>query len=367
MRRFYRSGEYLFATVLVVLLIIVNISLYKTSYFYHTFICSLTSIFTYIACMKLIPTFGTKLLENNLYGIDLNKGNDKVRIPESLGIVPASIFMITAICSQLLFSNNPYKLLEYNSGLFSIFMMAFLGFVDDVLCLKWRYKMILPVFAALPTLVSYSGGTQVVIPLFKEGITIGGTSNTGKILFDLGYFYYLYMLSLMIFCTNSINIYSGVNGLEVGQSVIISISIIIYNIIEILTLIPNWQYNFKSNHHFFSILLLLPFTASSLSLFHFNRYPSLVFVGDTYTYFAGACFAILFGIYHCPRHRIPRFDKKTGKLESSKNFTLLNLVLEITGPLSENRLVSYLLILQVLSCFFGFLIRYSSSFKIIFE
>jgi UDP-N-acetylglucosamine--dolichyl-phosphate N-acetylglucosaminephosphotransferase len=86
------------------------------------------------------------------------------------------------------------------------------------------------------------------------------------------------------------------------------------------------------------------------------RYPSKVFVGDTYTYFAGMTFAVvgilghfsktvllffipqifnsaysvpqIFGIIPCPRHRLPRYPSysllsnsrlnlKTGKLEPS--------------------------------------------------
>ena len=41
------------------------------------------------------------------------------------------------------------------------------------------------------------------------------------------------MVMLAIFQTNAINIYAGVNGLEVGQSVIIGVSIALYNAIEI--------------------------------------------------------------------------------------------------------------------------------------
>lgn len=35
---------------------------------------------------------------------------------------------------------------------------------------------------------------------------------------------------LSVFCTNSINIYAGINGLEVGQSLIIACSIMLYNL-----------------------------------------------------------------------------------------------------------------------------------------
>lgn len=55
----------------------------------------------------------------------------------------------------------------------------------------------------------------------------------GKIMY-LGGFYYIYMGMLAVFCTNSINIYAGVNGLEVGQSLIIGCAIMAHNIIVLV-------------------------------------------------------------------------------------------------------------------------------------
>jgi UDP-N-acetylglucosamine--dolichyl-phosphate N-acetylglucosaminephosphotransferase len=37
--------------------------------------------------------------------------------------------------------------------------MLLLGFVDDVLDIPWRVKLVLPCIAALPLLIAYSGGT----------------------------------------------------------------------------------------------------------------------------------------------------------------------------------------------------------------
>jgi UDP-N-acetylmuramyl pentapeptide phosphotransferase/UDP-N-acetylglucosamine-1-phosphate transferase len=48
-----------------------------------------------------------------------------------------------------------------------------------------------------------------------------------------GVLYYVYMGMLAVFCTNAINILSGINGLESGQSVIIAISVIIFNMLEL--------------------------------------------------------------------------------------------------------------------------------------
>lgn len=43
--------------------------------------------------------------------------------------------------------------------------------------------------------------------------------------------------------------------------------------------------------HLFSAYLMLPLATTSLALLHFNWFPSRVFVGDTYTYFAGMTIA----------------------------------------------------------------------------
>ena len=48
-----------------------------------------------------------------------------------------------------------------------------------------------------------------------------------------GVLYYVYMGMLAVFCTNAINILSGVNGLEVGQSWVICISVLLHNLIEL--------------------------------------------------------------------------------------------------------------------------------------
>ncbi len=41
------------------------------------------------------------------------------------------------------------------------------------------------------------------------------------------------MSFISVFCTNSINIHAGINGLEVSQSVVIAISALIHNFIQL--------------------------------------------------------------------------------------------------------------------------------------
>ena len=56
--------------------------------------------------------------------------------------------------------------------------------------------------------------------------------------FDAGVFYYLYMGMLAVFCTNAINIMAGINGIEAGQSLVIALSVIIFNLVELSGMSP---------------------------------------------------------------------------------------------------------------------------------
>ena len=203
--------------------------------------------------------------------------------------------------------------------------MIFLGFADDVLDLRWRDKLFLPTIATLPLLLVYYvtiGETHVTVPLPLRPL-LGLPHNY----IDLGPLYYVYMGCLTVFCTNSVNILAGINGLEVGQSIVIAGAILVHNAVQIAyagsdALVRN---------NLFSLVLLAPFLAVSLALFQHNRYPARVFVGDTYCYFAGMVFAVcgilghfsktmllffvpqvvnfvmsgpqLFKLVPCPRHR----------------------------------------------------------------
>ena len=132
-----------------------------------------------------------------------------------------------------------------------------------------------------------------------------------------------------------------------------------------------------------TLLLQLPLLAVCAALYRHNRFPSRVFVGDSFTYFAGMVFAVtaltnhfsktlmlffvpqivnfavslpqLCGYVECPPHRIPKWDAERDVLVSSGNWTLLNAVLLLTGPMHERSLVGVLLGLQVVCNAMGLL------------
>lgn len=163
----------------------------------------------------LIESFKDTLGERAKFGKDLNKAGEKAtkpKVPEGLGLMPAIVFLLVTINEQLLLQFTSQKLVEYNAALLSICLVVLLGFMDDVLDLAWRYKFIVPTIATFPLLVAYDGATSVVVPRVLRHF---GSMFPGGLL-QLGFLYYIYMGNLAVFCTNSINIYAGINGIEVG-------------------------------------------------------------------------------------------------------------------------------------------------------
>ena len=118
------------------------------------------------------------------------------------------VFLVITTQQQVSLEFTQERLIEYNAGLLAICMVVLLGFVDDVIDLKWRHKVIVPTVASFPLLMAYKGLTSVVVPKFLRAL-LGGYVN-------LGILYYIYMGNIAIFCTNAINIYAGINGIEVG-------------------------------------------------------------------------------------------------------------------------------------------------------
>lgn len=74
-----------------------------------------------------------------------------------------------------------FQFAELLAALLSICCMLLLGFADDVLDLRWRYKLLLPTVASLPLLVVYYvnfNSTTFVVPIqlrqyFGMSVNIG--------------------------------------------------------------------------------------------------------------------------------------------------------------------------------------------------
>jgi UDP-N-acetylglucosamine--dolichyl-phosphate N-acetylglucosaminephosphotransferase len=370
----------------------------------RVFIAVALSALAFAATSRFIPDMAPMFARAGLSGKDINKkgmAGGETPVPESLGLVCATVYLIV-LC---LLHSPALRALDgeicreahlYTAAMASVTFMVLLGFADDVLDLKWRYKLMLPLVASMPLLINYTGSTAirvpallrplagVVAPVFGGGLVDGLDSR----LVDIGMAYYVYMAMLSIFCTNAINIYAGINGLEAGQAIIIAGFIVLHNALNFNPIGEKDNLDLVRANNAFSVELILPFAAVTLALLRYNWYPSTVFVGDTFCYFAGMTFAMasilghysetllfffipqlinfvyslpqLFGFVPCPRHRLPKLNPETGKLEAvPSHMNLVNLVLMCSGPLTESQLCTWLLIFQTICCSFGLVARAS--------
>ncbi|KAG4415345.1 hypothetical protein IFR04_011494 [Cadophora malorum] len=409
----------------------------------------------FAASYSMIRWLGPTFMKAGLKGKDMSKVHKK-ELPETMGAVCAVVYLLMIIVfipfpfykdivaatsgggnrdvvlemenvqtGRFLHRFPHSKLASYLSAILSLQSVCILGVGDDLFDIRWRHKFFIPGIASIPLLIVYFvdfGVTQIVIPIPLRPY-LGG-------LFDLGFLYYVYMAAIAIFCPNSINILAGINGIEVSQSLVIAILLVINDAFYLIGPFP--PLHPATDSHLFSLYMLLPFIGVSLALLCHNWYPSKVFVGDTYCYFAGMVFAVvgicghfsktllllfipqifnfvysapqLFRLIPCPRHRLPRFNARTGLMEASvteytyppkkhvaviltvlhklrllrtewneegvivtsSNFTILNLWLVWFGPKREDRLALEILAMQTTVGLFGLFVRHNFAL-LIFE
>ncbi|KAJ9449750.1 UDP-N-acetylglucosamine--dolichyl-phosphate N-acetylglucosaminephosphotransferase [Diplonema papillatum] len=241
-------------------------------------VTGIASIVAFFVTCRCVEQAKSVLRDRGIFGIDINKitseGMDRFRherkerplnkfsdefkkllIPESLGIVVGGVYLATAIVLMVVIR---LPLARYNAAICSIALMLLLGFVDDVLDVRWRHKIVLSMLATVPLMLSYDGSTTVLLP---KPLCDYVAPN-----FDVGILYVVAMSLICVFCTNSINILAGVNGLEVGQSIVIGLSVLVHNLLQIQG--ANWR------PHLISAVLCCPFIACSCGLFKYNRYDS---------------------------------------------------------------------------------------------
>lgn len=171
----------------------------------------------------LIPKLSQYMLRAEVFGYDINKKGSEQgekKIPECIGFASAIGFIIVGYFYYPYGETNPAtvsKAMEIHSAcMVTILSTVLLGFTDDMIDLAWRYKLIFPFFFMVPVLRVFQGSTMVPVP-FPFSYALGDS-------LDLSYLFLVYLILLGIYFTNAINIYAGINGLEVGQSIIAACS-----------------------------------------------------------------------------------------------------------------------------------------------
>jgi len=206
-----------------------------------------------------------------LIGHDMNK-HDRPKVPEAGGV--AVIIGISFAVLVYVFFNTFYLHTDsYTIYIFallsSVLLAGFLGFVDDILGWKiglrqWQ-KPLLTLPAAIPLMVINAGISYMDIPLM------------GRV--EFGILYPLVLVPLgIIGAANGFNFIAGHNSLEAG------LGIIMLSTLGIVVL---------GQGILWLSIICFSSVAGLLGFIIFNKYPSKVFPGDSFTYSIGTLIAVV--------------------------------------------------------------------------
>lgn len=221
----------------------------------------------YITCFAwyfwayYLPWFVEQNMRHKITGPDYYKLRYlkvKENIQECMGLPLMLFFLFVTIFGDLI--ENKKLTDEFWIKIFWILgLNGFIGLFDFFVPLKWRYKIVFPILI------------QVMIQF---------NFDKGKI---RAFAYNFYIGTLSCFSANSINIYAGVQGIEVGQVLIIAGSIFVDDLYHG----KNEEQNNKDRIIMIYLLtILVLFTYKSLI-------KSKLFVGDVFCFTFGTLLVLL--------------------------------------------------------------------------
>ena len=180
---------------------------------------------------------------------------NKLKIPTMGGLAILSGMIGSVVFIQVLLPQITQKLLIFS---FVVFSFAVFGFLDDLINLSKKIRIVAPFFLALP----------IALLVKDTNMWVGFTS------LELNLFYsFLVAPVYVMVCSNLINMHSGFNGLSGGLSWILLFFI-----------------GLKAHliHNNLSLVYFIPIFLALSAFMIFNKYPSRIFLGDTGTLMLGA-------------------------------------------------------------------------------
>jgi len=230
-----------------------------------------TFCIAFLAVFFLAPPFIKRMHAQGLVGKDMNKFN-KPAVAELGGVTVFLGFSAGLFCSIFVATYLNWIDIELNlvlAGFCTIAMICFIGVIDDIIGWKkgirqWQH-FIIPIIAAIPLVAVYAGHTTMFIPFI------------GEINFLI--FYPLIIIPLAVTgATNAFNMLAGFNGLEAGQGIILTATLMF---IALLSGSPT------------AAIFGLAMVGALLAFIKFNWFPAQIFGGDSLTLMVGANLAIM--------------------------------------------------------------------------
>ena len=324
---------------------------------------------SFVVTYALLPKFIEFLRLAGIVGTDIQKP-DKPQVAEMGGAVVlmgflTGIFLLTWV--RIFLYGTAENLIEILAAISTITLITIIGIFDDLgrlikttvqkdkfgnvkkIGLKQWQKPLFTLPAAIPLMAIMAGDSSVMLPII-------GTIDVG-ILFPL-----LFVPIGVVGASNAINMLAGLNGLEVGMSVILLGSMGIYAFI---------------NGQIAATALALIMVAALLAFLKFNWIPAKILPGDSLLYCIGATVAAVAVIGNIERFTLFAFTpwiielllkartkfkaeafgvlQKDGTLKPpyEKTYSLTHVVMRI-GNFREREIVAIIIAIEIFFSLFAF-------------
>ena len=235
-------------------------------------------IFSIICALYLIPKL-KKMKANQSLSIYLEERQSEKKGTPTMG---GLIFIIPTIISMLsLFLMNKITF-SYNLliVIFTFLGYALIGFIDDFLIIKRRnnrgltenQKMLMQIIIAIIFFYLFmKAGTEPLLWI-----------HTINFKWDIGWFYGVFILFILVASSNAVNITDGLDGLAGGLSVI---AFLAFGLIS-------WNTGWLSGYEDIAIFCFI-LIGALLGFLIFNVKPAKIFMGDTGSLSLGATLGTL--------------------------------------------------------------------------
>lgn len=205
----------------------------------------------------LIPLLIPKLKAKGIVGKDQNKpGTPEVAEMGGLAVVIGFFAGVSAVIA--LDGIDDINLL--NVSLSAIMGAAIVGMMDDIFDMDQRFKAFLPFVLALP--FGAMVFDEIVIP---HVITL-----------DFGDFMIIAAAFAVTCAANAANMLEGFNGLGTGLGIIMALTLVVLSLVH---------------DRLDGVYLLIPLLGALVAFLWFNKFPAVIFPGDTMMLFMGATLA----------------------------------------------------------------------------
>jgi len=267
-----------------------DINIFFNLFGYISFRAGISLIFSFIIVFLLMPKWIN--LQKNIFpkGQPIRTdGPSSHVIKEGTPALGGVLILLSIVINTILWTNN-FSKFNY-LVILSIILFGFLGFTDDYLKIKFRkgissklkfFIQILITFFLLYLINQYIINlTSLYLPFFKS------------FSLELGYFYIIFAIFVIIGSTNAINLTDGLDGLVSMPLIFVFLTFAVFSYII--------------GNSIYSDYLLLNFVPSSgelvivctasigalLAFLWYNSYPAEVFMGDTGSQSLGGSLAII--------------------------------------------------------------------------